>query len=357
VGIGSYSTLDAMGVAFAGNHVFLADGNDGLKVFDIVSPENPDLVTSMPLAARALGADVTGDLLCVAVNTSGLQVLDISVPETPVPLGIVATPGRAMDVVARGSLAFVADFDQGLQIVDISDPESPAIIGDVELVNWGKALDLAVYGDMVYLACELGGLYLIDVSNPESPEFLSFLNTSGRALGAAATRSFAYITDSEVGLLIADVSDSSNPVCVGTLSALDGDSQSVVINGNHAYFVDQTPYDNSWLRIAWRDCGDLTGAVPGQAAPLALLPAFPNPFNPSVRIAFTLEHGQQVKLQVLDISGRLLDTVVDGTYPAGHHELQWTGRDAKNRPLASGVYLLRLKSPSGIATGKLTLLR
>lgn len=66
---------------------------------------------------------------------------------------------------------------------------------------------------------------------------------------------------------------------------------------------------------------------------------FPNPFNPSTMIVFYLPQNEFVTLKVYDITGREIETLVQGEVPAGEHKLQWSAQG-----LASGVYLCRMES-------------
>ena len=90
--------------------------------------------------------------------------------------------------------------------------------------------------------------------------------------------------------------------------------------------------------------------LPAQAA---LLPNYPNPFNPETRIVFTLPAADHVLLTVHDISGRLVARLVDGARDAGRHVLQWNAIDQP-----SGVYFVRLQTGRGFSQSrKLILLK
>jgi hypothetical protein len=92
---------------------------------------------------------------------------------------------------------------------------------------------------------------------------------------------------------------------------------------------------------------NLTGAapLPGAGATLALQPFYPNPFNPAATIRYDLPGARPVRLQVYDVSGRLVRILVDGEIQlAGRHEIVWDGRDDTGQAAASGVYLCRLQA-------------
>jgi hypothetical protein len=84
----------------------------------------------------------------------------------------------------------------------------------------------------------------------------------------------------------------------------------------------------------------------------ALFPAYPNPFNPETRIEFDLARTAPATLQVFDISGRVVATLLDDIACAGHHSVPFNGS-----ALPSGVYFCRLQSGDFSATQKMLLLK
>ncbi len=66
---------------------------------------------------------------------------------------------------------------------------------------------------------------------------------------------------------------------------------------------------------------------------------YPNPFNPATMIVFYLPKNEFVTLKVYDITGRVVEALIEGEVPAGEHRLQWTAEG-----LASGIYLCRMEA-------------
>ena len=99
---------------------------------------------------------------------------------------------------------------------------------------------------------------------------------------------------------------------------------------------------------------DAEGVVPAE---FALAQNFPNPFNASTTIAFQLGLPSQVELAVYNISGQRVRTLISGSLPAGHHRLQWDGRNDRGEPAASGAYLYQLSAGDFVATRQLMLLK
>ncbi len=90
---------------------------------------------------------------------------------------------------------------------------------------------------------------------------------------------------------------------------------------------------------------------------LELEPAWPNPFNPSTQIAFTLPEPSRVSLKVFNARGQLVRTLVDGQQPAGRQVVTWNGRNSTGQEVASGIYLYVLETPAGVRSRKVTLIR
>jgi hypothetical protein len=82
------------------------------------------------------------------------------------------------------------------------------------------------------------------------------------------------------------------------------------------------------------------------------LAAYPNPFNPTTTLVFTLPHDEQAALTVYDVSGRTVETLTSGFLPAGVHRFTFNAA-----ALPSGIYFVRAHTPSTMLTQKLLLLR
>jgi hypothetical protein len=88
-----------------------------------------------------------------------------------------------------------------------------------------------------------------------------------------------------------------------------------------------------------------------------LHPNYPNPFNPTTYIVFDTGQLAAVHLEIFDIVGNRIRTLVDDMLPAGQHHLQWDGRDAGGRFVVSGIYFYRLKVDHSSQTRKMHFLR
>jgi hypothetical protein len=85
---------------------------------------------------------------------------------------------------------------------------------------------------------------------------------------------------------------------------------------------------------------------------------YPNPFNPQTTIAFSVKERGRVRIDVFNVSGQLVKTLLDETRAAGSYtDVRWDGTDADNAAVASGVYFYRLTTGGFSQTRKMVLLK
>jgi len=89
----------------------------------------------------------------------------------------------------------------------------------------------------------------------------------------------------------------------------------------------------------------------------SLNPCYPNPFNPATTISYTLGQPGPVQLQIFDVTGKCITTLVDEYQSAGLHTLQWDAMDVDGEILPSGMYLCRIRSVSFVQTKKMLFLK
>ena len=87
----------------------------------------------------------------------------------------------------------------------------------------------------------------------------------------------------------------------------------------------------------------------------ALLQNYPNPFNPSTIIPYQLPAPTHVRLEVFNVLGQHVATLVDREQPAGRHTATWHGTDAAGRAVAAGLYLYRIRGTKSSETRRMVL--
>ncbi len=84
---------------------------------------------------------------------------------------------------------------------------------------------------------------------------------------------------------------------------------------------------------------------------------YPNPFNPSTCIRYSLAHDAFTELTIYNIRGQLVRTLVSEPRKAGRHEIHWFGKDDNRKPVASGVYLYKFRADDYSKVRKMLLLK
>jgi hypothetical protein len=89
----------------------------------------------------------------------------------------------------------------------------------------------------------------------------------------------------------------------------------------------------------------------------ALHQNYPNPFNPSTELKFDLPANSRVKLEIFNVLGQKVVTVLDEDMEAGYRSVTWNGNDSNGRQVASGVYFYKLTAGDHVFTKKMMMLK
>ena len=88
-----------------------------------------------------------------------------------------------------------------------------------------------------------------------------------------------------------------------------------------------------------------------------LMQNYPNPFNPSTSIGFSLPQDGHVTINIYDMTGRLVSTLVNGVLDEGAHVIDWNGYDNSGEMVSAGVYIYSLESSDMMMTKKMIFLK
>jgi hypothetical protein len=88
-----------------------------------------------------------------------------------------------------------------------------------------------------------------------------------------------------------------------------------------------------------------------------LYPNYPNPFNPETHIRFSLAHKVKVTVEIFNVLGQRIRSLVDSDMAPGKHDVLWNGRNDAGVRVSSGVYFYRLKAGDYVNSRKMVLIR
>jgi M6 family metalloprotease-like protein len=132
------------------------------------------------------------------------------------------------------------------------------------------------------------------------------------------------------------------------------------LTGAGSGLYDVVVYNPGGSNAMLDDAFEITGAPTAAGdlpAKFALLPNYPNPFNPATTIRYEIASRTQVELRVFDVSGALVRTLVNESKAPGAYSLQWNGRDDRGTAVSSGVYFYRITAGDFTDVRKMTLLK
>jgi hypothetical protein len=335
---GCYIPGDAHAVYIVGNYAYLADYAFGLYIISISNLSNPIIVGHCDLPGNAYDLFVQDNYAYVADYTAGLQILDVSSPINPIIVGSYDTPYLAVGIFVEGEYAYISDF-QSLLIINISNPAVPNLVGSYAGFND----NVYVSGNYAYMAG--GDLLIVDISNAANPTYVARFVTPGEAVGIFVADNYAYVADYASGLQIINIVDPPFPILIGCYDT-PYHAYSVSVMGDYIYVADWS----SLQILRFNPMGiDENNSTPNS---FSLSQSYPNPFNAATTISYTIPNATKINLDIYDILGRKIQTLVNDDQQPGPHHAIWNAEDTP-----SGTYFYRLKAGEKTETNRMLLLK
>ena len=361
------------------------------------------------------------DTLAYVVNLDkGLRILDVSDPTSPIEIGyyLQGYPGYC-HIKVMDSLAYI-NSSGGLRIFNVSDPTNPDLVGNYDFVSdiiyeYGAGLRVREFGASRYVFCCADCPYpseslvlILDVTNPSNPTLVSSIPCDW-PIDVEISGNYAYVVDGGTisipsKLRIIDISDLNNPLEIGLCYGISFQFRGgIAVEGSLAYigtYVSSTPsgsgcrvvdvsdtadptevgyyetdhcgfgifFSDPYIFLADRTDGlyilQYTGGVGIEDDNLyfptaySLSQNYPNPFNPTTTISFSVTQTSQfVNLEIYNIKGQKVKTLVSENLEQGQHSIVWYGKDENGKEVGSGIYLYKLQSESFSKTRKMILLK
>jgi hypothetical protein len=238
LGLGMWGNVSA---AISGSHLYVgSSGTPGLNVFEL-RVANPQQIGRW---TNGITRAVVGNLAYSLVHPDGLQIVDVSDPREPMLVGRFNTTGLETKLAVAGAYAFLLDRDlpgdpgtgQGFLVVDVSNVSSPELVGSIpEMHDWLNVRDIDAVGETVYVSESEFGLHIIDVSDPNTPRRLGGLPPLGSPRGLAVVGTHGYWANyTRQELQIISVASSANPQLIGAY-ATGGPTFDVTVQGGYAF--------------------------------------------------------------------------------------------------------------------------
>ncbi len=149
IGVGGYTR----GVFYADSMLFIASGQDGVRIFDLSNIDSPVEVAQFDTPGNARKVFAMPPFIYVADWHGGLVIGKLK-GDSVVTLAQMHVSGVAKDVVVKDGMCFVASGNGGLEIFDVTDPENPELVQALSSI--GNALSVLLYGDYILVGTRYG---------------------------------------------------------------------------------------------------------------------------------------------------------------------------------------------------------
>jgi YVTN family beta-propeller protein len=227
-------------------------------------------------------------------------------------------------VAPDGQYIYVTDrYSDQVRVIDQATLNQVTAVG-VGDDPWG--IDITGDGSKLVVTCEDSHeVWIIDTSDWSTTIIPLDITADPRDVDILDQSQLAFVTGGSVGttvhpVYVIDLTDDT------LLTSFEGPGQ------NTNVIAVQPQMHDTGTSVA-------DGQLPAGSVNLV---AYPNPFNPSTRITFTLGEDAAGELAVYDLAGRRVRLLAQGSWSAGAHVYHWDGRDDSGRRIGSGVYAVRL---------------
>lgn len=353
ISVGSYETPGgAYSVFVAGDYAYIADGN--LHIVNVSDPSNPvyagDYDTPGGVRAAFISG-VNGFIVWETSHSAGFDIIEISNPADPLFLGRyncgLGDPGG---FYVSGDYAYLGHWNGStgkLLIIDVSDPFNPIYTGRYNAP--GGVTGIFVSGDYAFTVWS-AGFEIIDISDPALPTRVGGLDMPGWFVrDVAVLDDHAFVAaghPNDCNLHIIDVADPENPHFAASYDT-PGMARGVFVDGDYTYVADESSL--LILRFYPETGIEEEKSLPDQ---FSLQQNYPNPFNASTIIEYDLPLASEVIVEIYDLLGRRIETLIQAEQPAGYHQVVWDAGDH-----SSGLYFYKIQAGDYVEARKMVLVK
>lgn len=312
-------------------------------VLDVSDPMNPvQLHSGMLPTGSGYGTWFTSRALLTIVEREDddvVKVIDITNPASPVERDQIVETGNPAEIVTVDDLAYIRYQSQStsrIRLFDLSDPAQVERIGysesySIRAINQTMTLQA---GELIF-NLQYGDVFTLDCSNPPLIGRFTFFEWESVETGKIQANSNFFFNTTYSGLVNILARDTGAEEATFTLAP--GRAR-MAVHGARVYHTSGHSLDTYWIGYGDAGLEDKPSELPAVAT---LASPWPNPFNSTVTIQYTLPHQEEVQLSVFNTLGQIVTRLLDGTIPAGTQRIQWSPSGA------SGVYIVQLHTAAG----------
>jgi hypothetical protein len=327
------------GIAVREDYAYIVDINYGLFTYSVIDPANPESLNCWQNLGQFHPGVITivGDYAYVGPyeGPNRTWIFSLANPEAPalVDSADFAFSGK----LYHGYLYYTPGRE--FRVVSLADPLNPQVIGSCALPFYfgGFARDIAIAGDYAYVAYNVGGVQIINISDPTNPALVGSIQGSYMWGVAASGNTLAYYqyraNYPQSMIYIMDMTDPTDPRQIGHYNIIEQISEMEIVG---SYLLTVSPCKFAVYQV---DALSSVQTPPATPHEFALLSCYPNPFNSTLTIPFSLPIQSEANIIIYNLLGQKVQQFAFPPLSPGAHRVMWNANS-----LASGVYIIRLIS-------------
>ncbi len=186
-------------VEIIGNYALFAAHGNGIIIYDISSPASPQFISQI-VTNNAFSLAADNNLVYVADGDGGLKIFDISQIDKPTLLSSIKTSGSARDIRFKNNFVFLAVGAAGVDVVEVGDPNSPVLLDNFETRGFASKVAVNDEANLVSVSA------WVDIEvfewNGANLQLVGYKNTGGRVMAVGMAYSNLIISAEWEDLLI-----------------------------------------------------------------------------------------------------------------------------------------------------------
>jgi hypothetical protein len=365
------------------NLAYISSNEDGFQILDITDNQNHIEMGAIDFGRARKMEKFDNFVFFQCDSDSVLYIIDVSDSYHPTMCNQLEFSNYISDFCFDENKLYVIEAGIGIHLYDISESSEPLYLSFNSITGY----KIAVENDLLFLASNNSDfpytvkVKLYDIANISQFEFLDELilgNMSGFNIVEIMSDFPYFYVGTKTGLISGRISSSSQLIMhdlaimgnlftnycfhaemvYGTRSneGLYIFNVSNIHNIEIENIIPITPHqvfrEDDILYLANSSAGYVlyeisdSGTNPysnGIEVPSKLLSNYPNPFNPTTTISFSIPEVSQVTLSIYNIKGQKVKTIVNDMMNSGNYKFDWNGLDEKGKNVSSGVYFYKLE--------------
>ncbi len=333
------------GISIQDNLAFVINSFLGIIWIDISDPTSPQVIDNLYILPYSDFVFDSGYIF-VSMQVGGICVINIS--SNPASIVNYCTEVDSIKEIALNETKLFALDENNVMHIFQKNSSSLAEIGSYIFPNDVRCL--TAYNNYLYYESNYS-IKIMDVSIPENPIVISTISNQGTIKEMKIIGHFLYVISINRGLLIFDLINPNHPILTGK-NTTAGRYAHMNISENYMFAVqDKIRSFDCQNALSIEDC------LTPEPESMMTINNYPNPFNTSVKVNFHIPLSGKTSLEIFNIKGQLVQTLVNESKSKGDYCTLWNGRDQHNVGVASGIYFAKLKRGNQELVKKLILLK